>query len=468
MPAALAIVLVVLEVVAVWFAWRAIKYSRTSQGAVGWTVFLIAAPYLGVPAYLFLGHHKFQHYLTARRDSEEISERIQEAGAALKPETPPAFPANAMQEISDLHVARGNDMTLLIDGDTTFNAIFAAIDAAQSYVLVQFYIIHADGLGGRLSDHLIAAAKRGITVRVMYDPVGSIKLPHGYRQKLRDAGVHIVEPAQMRVPKNRFQLNFRNHRKTVVVDGTVGFTGGLNVGDEYLGLDPKFGNWRDTHVQLEGPIVSQLQLIFAEDWHWTTEENLIDQLNWEAGLAEANMSGLIVPTGPGDDLETGAMFFFSAIASAKKRVWIASPYFVPDVHVLTAIKHAALQGVDVRILVPDAIDHKIVWLAAFAYFDEVREAGAQIWRYTDGFMHQKAVLVDDTMAAVGTTNLDNRSFMLNFETMAVLFDNRAAADLASMFEADFERSFLLEKTLQEQPKRIRIGAPITRLFSPLL
>ncbi|WP_294225420.1 cardiolipin synthase [uncultured Shimia sp.] len=464
----LAIFLVLLELTALVMAWRAIQHSRTSQGAVGWVVFLIAAPYISVPAYLFLGHHKFQHYVTGRRDSEEVIERIQEVKEALKPKVPPEFPTKALEAISDLPVTRGNAMELLIDGQEAFDAIFTAIDGAQSYILLQFYIIRDDGLGRRLQSQLIAAAKRGVFVRVLYDPIGCVKLPHAYRQALRDAGIQIVEPSQMRVPKNRFQLNFRNHRKTVVIDGTTAFTGGLNVGDEYLGLNPYFGNWRDTHVQLKGPVVSQLQLIFAEDWHWTTEENLLTNLNWQSGRAEEDMSGLVVPTGPGDKLETGAMFFFSALANAKERVWIASPYFVPDVHVLTAIKHAALNGVDVRILLPDSIDHKMVWLAAFAYFDEVREAGAQIWRYTDGFMHQKAVLVDDTLAAVGTTNMDNRSFILNFETMAVMFDARAADDLEDMFKTDFAKSFLLEKTLNEQPLRIQIGAPITRLFSPLL
>ncbi len=464
----LAVFFVLLELVALFMAWRAVQHSRTSQGAVGWVVFLIAAPYIAVPAYMFLGHHKFQHYVTGRRDSEVIIERIQEVSEALKPDVPPVFPTKALEAISDLPVTRGNAMELLIDGEETFDAIFSAIDAAEDYVLLQFYIIHDDGLGRSLQRHLIAAAQRGVIVRVLYDPVGSHKLNHGFRQTLRDSGIQIVEPSQMRVPKNRFQLNFRNHRKTVVIDGTTAFTGGLNVGDEYLGLNPKFGNWRDTHVQLKGPVVSQLQLIFAEDWHWTTEENLLLNLNWQSGQATENMPGLIVPTGPGDKMETGAMFFFSALANAKKRVWIASPYFVPDVHILTAIKHAALKGVDVRILIPDNIDHRTVWLAAFAYFDEVREAGAQIWRYTDGFMHQKAVLVDDSLAAVGTTNMDNRSFILNFETMAVMFDARAADDLEDMFKTDFARSFRLEKLLSEQSLGIRVGAPITRLFSPLL
>lgn len=460
--------LIVLEGTAIWFAWRAISSARTSQGAVGWVVFLIAAPYLGVPLYLFLGHHRFSQYLTGRRNSEEVIEGIKTFREANAPDVATEFPSEAMERISELPVVRGNSMRILIDGQATFDAIFAAIDAAQDYVLVQFYIVHDDELGRALKERLIAAAKRAVSVRFMCDPVGSVKLPNSYLNDLRSGGVRVVDPSQMRGPKNRFQLNFRNHRKTVIVDGTIGFTGGLNVGDEYMGRDPKFGDWRDTHVEIRGPVVSQLQLVFVEDWHWATEEILIPEVNWESGHMDENMSGLIVPTGPGDEMETGALFFFTAIANAKQRIWIASPYFVPDSDVLTALKHAALQGVDVRILVPDVIDHKIPWLAAFAYFDEIREAGVQVWRYKSGFMHQKALVVDDTMAAIGTTNMDNRSFRLNFENMAVFFDARAASATATMLEDDFEQSVILDKALAEQPRHIRVGAPIARLFSPVL
>ncbi|WP_282157047.1 cardiolipin synthase [Shimia thalassica] len=460
--------LIVLEAVAIWFAWRAIASARTSQGAIGWVVFLITAPYLGVPLYLFLGHHKFKSYIKARKSSEEVIDGLRTYRETNAPAVPPEFPVGALEEISDLPVVRGNDMTLLTDGASTFEAIFSAIDNAQSYVLVQFYIVKDDDLGCALRDRMISAAKRGISVRFVCDPVGSVKLSQGYRDDLSAAGVEVVEPSKMRGPKNRFQLNFRNHRKTVIVDGATAFTGGFNVGDEYMGRDPKFGNWRDTHVMMSGPVVAQLQLIFAEDWHWATGETLIDPLNWQTEHAPADKSAMIVPTGPGDEMETGALFFFTAIANARKRIWIASPYFVPDVDVLTALKHAALQGVDVRILVPEVIDHKIPWLAAFAYFDEIREAGVQVLRYNDGFMHQKVLVVDDHMAAIGTTNMDIRSFRLNFETMAVFFDKQAAQSVSDMFEADFKKSFVLEKTLAEQPRHIRTGAPIARLFSPVL
>ncbi|MBO6895422.1 MAG: cardiolipin synthase [Roseibium sp.] len=462
-------VLVCLEIIAIYFSWRAIQSARTPQGSVGWVVFLVSAPYLAVPIYLFLGHHKYAGYINTRRDNQDLRDEILKWSAANAPVETGNLPDTSVYEkLAQLPACRGNSMELLIDGKATFSALFAAIDAAQSYILIQYYIVKDDEIGRQLRDHLISAAKRGVTVRMLVDGVGSLKLPKSYLRQLTEGGVRIIDPKTVRGPKTRFQLNLRNHRKTVVIDGKTGFTGGVNVGDEYLGLDEKFGQWRDTHAKFRGPVVSQLQLIFVEDWYWATEENLIEDLAWETEHEEANMTALLIPTGPGDTMEGGSLMFYTAIAAAKKRIWIASPYFVPDEVILTALKHAALRGVEVKLLVPDVVDHKIPWLAAFAYFDEVIEAGCEIWRYNQGFMHQKVFLVDDTLAAVGTSNLDNRSFRLNFETMVLLFDAEAAASVETMLEADFSRAFRLTRSLEAQPHRIRIGAPVARLFSPLL
>lgn len=456
------------EATAIWFAWRAIASARTAQGAIGWVILLVAAPFIAVPAYFLLGHHKYKGYLISRRTSQQVIDAVRRISDTDRPDRRPVIDPTPFERIADLPAVRGNDARPLIDGDETFAAIFAAIDAAEHYILVQFYIVHDDIIGRALHDRLTAAARRGVHVRFMVDSVGSRKLPRSYCDSLRDAGADVVGPREGKGPKRRIQLNFRNHRKTVVVDGRVGFTGGLNVGDEYMGRDPVFGRWRDTHVELRGPIVAQLQLIFAEDWHWARGEVILEDLAWRQSYAEADMTALLVATGPGDQMETGALFFFSAIAAATDRLWIASPYCVPDRDVLTALKHAALRGLDVRLLLPEVIDHRITWLAAFAFFDELREAGVQIWRYRDGFMHQKVVLVDNDLAAIGTTNLDNRSFRLNFEAMAVLFDSRAASDIAGFLERDFTRAQRLDRTLAEQSVFLRVGAPVARLFSPLL
>lgn len=464
----IALGLLTLQLLAIWFAWRAIETARTPQGAVGWAIFLVTAPYLGVPLYLFLGHHKYRGYEVSRRQSDRVMKAVQAYQKAHPLRKTPQIDPTLFEKISGLPAVAGNGFDLLIDGKATFPAIFAAIDAAETYILVQSYIVNDDGIGRQLAEHMIAAANRGVTVRFIVDAVGSKALPASYFERLRNAGIHCVDPRSARGPRYRFQLNFRNHRKTVVVDGRTAFTGGLNFGDEYMGLDPKFGEWRDTHVRLTGPVVAQLQLVFAEDWHWNTDENLIDKLNWETGVDAEDRTALIVATGPGDELESGALFFVSCIAEAKKRVWIATPYFVPDIDIMTALKLAALRGIDVRLLVPEIVDHTIPWLAAFAYFDEIRDVGVTVLRYNAGFMHQKAVLVDDDLAAIGTTNMDNRSFRLNFEAMAVYFDRSAAADVEAMFNSDFAASFPMTKPLSEQPWRTRIGAPVARLLSPLL
>ena len=458
-----------LYVVAGLFAFRAAATARTAQGAVGWVVFLLALPFAAVPAYLFLGHHRLRGYLISRREARQVVEAIREFAARNAPD-PERTRINLapFEYCANLPAIRGNGAELLVDGAATFEAIFAAIDGARSYILVQFYIIRADALGREFQKRLLAAAERGVRVRVMTDAIGSFGLPSRYFARLRAAGIEVAHRKRSRAPRFRFQINYRNHRKSMVVDGEVGFTGGLNVGDEYMGRDRRYGPWRDTHLRLRGPVVTQLQLIFMEDWHWLTGEAPFADLAWTAPHAQDDATGLIVATGPGDETETGSLMFFSAIAAARDRVWIASPYFVPDLDIISALRHAALRGVDVRLLVPDKTDHWMPWLAAWAYFDAMTEAGIRVFRYTEGFMHQKAFVVDDTLAAVGTTNLDNRSFRLNFEAMALFFDADFAGRVDAMLRADFARSYELTEGIDQQPPFIRYGAPVARLFSPLL
>jgi cardiolipin synthase len=463
-----ALAYVALSITGLALALHAMRGARTPQGAVGWVVFLVAMPVFAVPSYLFLGHHRISDYLSARRDSARVVTALETFSSRHRPETPPPMEMGAFEAAAQLRPVRGNTISLLIDGRATFDAIFAAIDGAQSYLLVQFYIMRDDGLGRDLRDRLLAARARGVAVWMLFDGVGSMGLPDAYVRQLRAAGVNIVDPKRARGPKTRLRINYRNHRKTVIADGVVGFIGGHNVGDEYLGLDPVYGRWRDTQAELRGPVVSQLQLIFAEDWHYATGEVIVDSLHWEAGRHPDDMTALIVATGPGDSFDTGSMVFFAAIVQARRRIWVASAYFVPDMDTLVALKHAALRGVEVRVLVPDVVDHWMPWLAAFAYFDEVMEAGVEIWRYTDGFMHQKAILVDDRLAAVGTANMDNRSFRLNFEAMALFPDPRAAAAVEAMLVDDFAHAYRLTKRLGEQSRVVRLGAPVARLFAPLL
>jgi len=376
--------------------------------------------------------------------------------------------ALAAEGLADLPSLRSNSFQLLIDGDATFDSILEGIDAAEKYILFQFFILKDDEIGRQVKDHLVARAKEGVRVYVLYDEIGSHALPEAYKDELRQAGAEIYDFHTRKGARNRFQLNFRNHRKIVVVDGRAAWIGGHNVGDEYLGRDPKFGHWRDAHIRIVGPAATVSQISFVEDWYWATETHLAD-LNWEPAPAEdGNQRVLIVPTGPADPLETAGLMFHHAINSAQKRIWIASPYFVPDDAVLSALQLAGLRGADVRILIPDTPDHLLVYLAAFSYFDEASKTGVRVFRYTDGFPHQKVMLVDDSVATVGTANFDNRSFRLNFEVTAIVSDAGFAGEVEQMLENDFAHSREMTKAdIDDRSFWFKLGTRLARLTSPI-
>jgi cardiolipin synthase len=453
---------------------HSIMSTRTAQGAIAWAVTLNTFPYLAVPAYWVFGRSKFEGYLVARRSTDVVGDRIEqeviESVAQFRvAEREGAEAGRAAEALAGMPMLGGNRVDLLVDGDATFESILQGIDAAEEYVLVQFYIVRDDDLGRALKDRLIAKAKEGVRVHFLYDEIGSHSLPNAYKRELNDAGAEIREFNTRKGSRNRFQLNFRNHRKIVVTDGRVAWIGGHNVGDEYLGKDPKFGHWRDTHVRIEGPAVLKAQISFVEDWYWATGS--LPDVRWTARAASdgSDVPVLVIPTGPADDLESANLMFVHALNSAQQRIWIASPYFVPDHSVIVALQLAGLRGVDVRILVPDEPDHLAVYLAAYSYFDEAGQTGAKFYRYEDGFLHEKAFLIDDEIAGVGTANFDNRSFRLNFEVTAVVADPTFVEEVEDMFEEDFKRSRLMEEgEYDDKPWYFRLGVRTARLMAPIL
>jgi cardiolipin synthase len=255
----------------------------------------------------------------------------------------------------------------------------------------------------------------------------------------------------------------------VVVDGQVAWVGGHNVGDEYLGKDPDIGRWRDVHVRIEGPAVIGAQLTFVEDWRWSTD-SVPRELIWTPHVApDGRARSLMIASGPADPMETALLMFMQAISSAEKRVWIASPYFVPDDAVVQALQLAALRGVDVRILIPEKADSRLVTLAAYSYFDDVKAGGARFYRYQNGFLHGKFMLVDDHIATIGTANFDNRSFRLNFEITAAIADAAFAREVYDMFEQDFANSRrMVLGELDAKPLWFRLAVRVARLLAPLL
>lgn len=441
----------------------ALMSTRTAPGAVAWIVSLNTLPYIAVPAYWVFGRTRFQGYVIARRDHESdlaiaLSQQLAQLHAHRHPAPFESKDLRAVEALAKTPFLDGNELELLIDGEATFESIFSGISEASDYILVQFFIIRDDALGRRLQQRLIERAAEGVEVYLVYDEIGSYQLPSSYIEDLVAGGVNVHRFHSTRGRGNRFQLNFRNHRKLVIVDGEQGWIGGLNVGDEYLGRDERIGPWRDTHLKITGPAALQLQLSFVEDWYWATETIL--ELPWLPRRSEsANVPTLILPSGPADRFETASLMVQQAIHAAQQRIWISSPYFVPDEGVQNMLKLAALGGIDVRVLIPENSDFRLVDLAALAFLKPLLEAGVEIHRYQEGFLHGKSFLVDDSGAAVGTVNLDNRSFRLNFEITAIAIDHDFAAEVERMFMEDFDRSRRM------QPEEIDELSPWTRAAS---
>jgi cardiolipin synthase A/B len=469
--------LIIAHLVGLLTAVSALMSSRTPQGSVAWILSLVFVPWIAVPIYWLFGRSRFGGSVSARRGQDSrLRERLGGAVDAIEacrvdlPETRGGVTAS--ERLARLPTLRGNRVEPLHDGPATFESLFAGLDRARSVVLVQFYILRDDRLGRDFRDRLVACARRGVRVCLLVDKVGSHGLPEAYLEALREEGVEAHRFWSSRGRVTRFQVNFRNHRKIVVVDGREGWLGGLNVGDEYVGRDEEIGRWRDTHVRIEGPAALALQLSFVEDWFWATGE--VPELSWEPAMpcgpeADAGEAVLIVPTGPADQEETASLLVQHSIHSARDRVWISSPYFVPDSAVQSALKLAALRGVDVRILVPKRGDSRILDLAGIAFLEGLLRAGIRIFRFRDGILHQKTSVVDDVAASIGTVNLDNRSLRLNFEITALLFGEESIREVAGHFEEDFEASDELSvEQVTGFPLHIRVLSRVVYLFAPIL
>ena len=446
---------------------------RTSQGAIAWALLLSLFPYLTLPAYGLFGRGKFQGYVKARRagDSQidHIARALEKKMRLFRNRDEEVDPKYvALEELAEMPFTSHNDAKLLVNGDAAFAAIFAGIEKATSYVIVQFYIIRDDAIGRDLKEILVRKAREGVRVYVLYDEIGSYYLPKAYRRELAEAGVVDLPFRTSKGIRNRFQVNFRNHRKIVIVDGEAAYVGGLNVGDEYMGRDPTFGPWRDTHVEVRGPLVEAIQFTFLEDWFWATGN--VPELDWTPRpAAQGNVSALCLASDPSDLMETCGLFFMHAINSARHRLWIASPYFVPDGALINALQLAALRGVDVRIMLPAKPDHKMVYLAAFSFIAETELSGVKFYRYQPGFMHHKVILVDDELASVGTANFDNRSIRLNFEITLVFADRGFAADVEKMLVRDFEKCrHTTSADFARRPFWFHFAVRLARLFAPVL
>lgn len=448
---------------------REILNSRTSQGSIAWLISLILLPIPTVFLYLVFGWKLFDDYATDRVKNGRADRPLRAKDLALiDRETDAKWPVQVA--VSELPFLKGNDVELLVDGRATFDSIFAGIEAAEEYVLVQFYIVRDDELGGELARRLIAKAKSGVAVYLLYDDIGSTGMPKRYRRELREAGVKVSSFNRRHKFLRLFgptRINYRNHRKIVVADGKHAWVGGHNVGVEYLGQS-KLGHWRDTHVRVSGPAALGCALLFREDWEWATGELLPNRAPAELETFGDN-SVLVMGSGPADKLEECPIAFTDLIGRARKRLWIVSPYFVPDTDIRTALFAAKLRGVEVTIMLPDNPDHALVYLASMAHADSMVEHDINVYRYTGGFLHQKVVLMDDEMATVGSVNFDNRSFAINFE-ITLWFTDRTTIDaVEAMLVKDFESCRQVSRAeIETRPWPLYLASQAARLLSPVL
>jgi cardiolipin synthase len=460
-------VLAVAELGGVILAVDAVMRPRSSQAAIAWSVSLISLPLVVIPLYLIFGRTRFQGYAEALREKESLIEESlanwysQMATVASKNIEELDAVEKLVQGVTHIPFTTGNRVDLLINAERTYTEMLAAIAGATSYVLVQFYIVKDGVIGQRFIEALIDKARVGVKVYFLYDEIGCWKLSSAFLEKLVSESVHVSGFKTTQGRRNRFQINFRNHRKLLVVDGRVGFIGGHNLADEYL-------QYRDTHLRIEGPGAQQIQLSFIKDWFWATRRILEVNKVIEQHSSDAQ-SVAIVNTGPADGKAGCSALFATMIHSAKHRLWLTSPYFVPDDVTVRALQAAAIRGVDVRLLLPGKADHLFVELASYTYYAQLIQCGVKIYRHQLKFLHQKVVLIDWILSGVGTVNLDNRSLYLNFEATALVADKEFAAQVETMLQADFDGS---EPVRQDHfsalPFSLQVAARVARLASPLL
>jgi cardiolipin synthase A/B len=365
-----------------------------------------------------------------------------------------------------------NKVTVLINGEQKFPVLIDALEKARNFIHIEYYIFEEDKTGSQIKDVLIRKAKEGVTVRIIFDDLGSHTLWDNFVDEFRKNGVEIYPFYRIRFVLLANRINYRDHRKVVIIDGTVGFIGGINIADRYVNglVDDLY--WRDTHIKIEGSAVLTLQYHFLSNWNFCSDQNLglSHELFPESPIPYGQSDLVQIVTGGPDYPSASIMLsYFTAIMLAKKSVYITSPYFIPNESIINAIKKAAFSGKDVRILLPSKSDSAFVDAASRFYFQDLLEAGVKIYKYTKGFMHAKTMVVDDNLTIVGTANMDLRSFELNFEINAVVYSPEINRRMTEMFHHDLRTShlILLEEWVERNKFRVFLDAT-ARILAPLL
>ena len=455
-----------------------IQERRDPVKALSWIALVALLPVAGLIIFLFFGQDYRKRKIFNRkeikdlRQIDELSDKqVRQLGEIEIEEV--VKHGNIIKLLlnnSKTLLTLGNKITILNNGKETFDSIIDEIEKAESSIHLEYYIIEDDELGNRIADILVRKAQAGVEVRLIYDDVGSWGLPRKFIRRLRDAGVKTYCFMPVVFPWFSSKINYRNHRKILVVDGKVGFTGGLNIADRYI-RGTKHGIWRDTHLRLEGEAVHMLQIAFLTDWYFSSKEPVRNRKKYLPPVESTDGPAAIqiALSGPDSDWATIMQAYFSAITGAQKHIYISTPYFLPNESILCALKVAALSGVDVRIMLPERSDSKMVHWASRSYFAELLEAKIKIYLYIKGFNHSKLIMIDGTFGSVGTANMDVRSFEDNFEITAMIYDRKYTGELEEQFMRDLAgcRRITMRKWLSRKHKDNFIES-VARLFSPML
>jgi cardiolipin synthase A/B len=451
---------------------------KDASAAWAWLMVLLFVPVAGFFLYLIFGRR-----LSGKRiftwDAKAklgVKKIVQSQLRAIENDE---FIFNQLEEYKDLYYlhlrnddaifTQDNDVEIFVHGSAKFQSLLDDMEKAKDHIHLLYYIIRNDELGQRIADVLIKKAQEGVEVRVLYDALGTRYLRPKYLRKLRKSGVELAAFFPSFIPKINFKVNYRNHRKLAIIDGEVGYIGGFNIGDEYLGKSKKFGYWRDTHLRISGTAVQSMQTRFILDWNQASRHDILYDERYYASKSSGKAGVQIVSSGPDSDWEQIKNGYIKMILSAKEFVFIQTPYFIPDESLRDAIRIASLSGVDVKIMVPNKPDHPFVYWATLSYCGDMLEAGAEVYIYQKGFLHSKTIVVDGKIASVGTANIDVRSFRLNFEVNAFLYDRSLASQLVRAFNHDIiESTQMTQKLYNKRSIGIRIKESISRLLSPIL
>ncbi len=455
---------------------RIIQERRHPAATTAWALAIILLPALGVPFYYVFGERRIRRHIRAKIETvgsleTSVEHRVSPAslpGRLASTCSQLLFRAGAFPPVT------GNRVTLLHVGEESYFSLLRMIQESRDHLHAQFFILEADPVGKRFIHALAARARAGIRVRLLLDAVGSFRALRGIVRPLVRAGGEVAEFLPALPLHRKWSAHLRNHRKLLIADGTVAFSGGMNIGVKYMGPRAIPGRWRDTAVLFKGPVVRDLQALFLDDWAFTTEEtvpagNLFPSLPPLPSVAGGGEPLQVVAAGPDRAHRPIYQGIFAAFTNSRERIWIATPYFVPDDSIRTALENAAMRGVDVRLLVPEKLDTKLVWLAGRSYFEDLMEAGARIYVYQPRVLHAKFLVIDRDVAVVGSSNVDIRSFFLNFELGFFLYDRNTVEGLARRFEEDLrDARELSAESFRRRGRTIRFLEDTCRVFSPLL